>query len=861
MMKQYLDIKKEHKDKILLFRLGDFYEMFFEDALIVSKELDLTLTKRASSGSNTPMCGFPYHVAQSYISRLINRGYKVAICEQVEDPKLAKSLVKREVIQVLTPGTFTDPNYLKGGENNFLLSLFIKNNSVYISYSDYSTGELYTTSKVFLNSDNLIKFFTDEYYRINPSEILINKQNNKKVVNAIEGLNTYVNYIDDFSYDYTVINEKNRFLINKDIIKDLDALGSKNLVNDFSSVNILLNYLAETQKMGLNHLNSIVYYDSDKFMTIDENSRQNLELVRGSNTGSKSESLLGVLDNCKTSMGSRELKKWIEEPLKNKEKIEYRYEIIDTFIKDFILLDKIASYLKNIYDIERLSVKIAKETVTPKDLISLADSLDSINKIKEILATCDYKIFNDLSDEIEPLSEIKSRISEMIMEDPPANFEENPFIRTGFSEDLDQLFDISSRGKEWILKLEDKERKDTGIKNLKIKYNKILGYFIEVTKSFTDKVPDSYIRKQTLVGSERYFCIELKEMESKLLTSREDALKMQMDLFNDLRKELINNIHNIQILSKAISKIDILASLADTAIKNNYVKPIINNNGIIDIKDGRHAIVEKSMTDERFIANDTILDNMDNMIHIITGPNMAGKSTYMRQVAIIVIMAQIGSFVPASYANISIIDKLFTRIGASDNLSRGESTFMVEMKEVANIINNATKDSLVILDEVGRGTSTYDGISLAWAIVENIAENIKAKTLFATHYHELVELSKKYKSVTNLTIEVENQEDNIIFLRKIVEGYSDNSYGIEVAKLAGINESILNRANEILYTISEDKDIKILSSSGSIKQESLEDPAKNKLISDISQIDINNISPLESLNLLNKIIQEIRKIL
>ena len=860
MMKQYLEVKEKHQDEILLFRLGDFYEMFFGDAILVSKELDLTLTKRATTKNDAPMCGFPYHVSDSYISKLINRGHKVAICEQVEDPKLAKSIVKREVIKILTPGTFTDSNYLNNRDNNYLLAAFLTKTSISISYVDYSTGDFYVTEKNFLSFDKLLNFFVDEFYKISPSELLINNLDDKNFKKILSKFSCYINY---YSADQDIDLEKyTSDLLGKNILNDLKELKNTKKITDFTSINLLLNYLSRTQKISLKHINSIKYYDLDEYMSIDEASRRNLELVNTINSSSKSYSLLGVLDNCKTSMGSRELKRWIEEPLKNKEIIENRYDIIDSFCSDFILLDDLIKKVNKIYDIERLCVKISNDTINPKDLISLKLSLKKVLDLKQILSKSDKEILKKIAEQIDPLLDIIKEIDEIIIEDPPANYEEKQYIKRSYSEELASLFDISQRSKEWILKFEQDEREKTGIKNLRIKYNKILGYFIEVTKSFIDKVPESYIRKQTLVGSERYFSIELKEMESKLLSSKDEALDLQSEIFSNLKKDLSNNISKIQNLSKTIAKIDILLNFADKSIKNNYVRPHINDQGILDIKDGRHPIVEKNLQEENFIANDTYLDNKENLIHIITGPNMSGKSTYMRQVALISIMAQIGSFVPASQANISLVDKIFTRIGASDNLAQGDSTFMVEMKEVANIIKNASHNSLIILDEVGRGTSTYDGISLAWAIVEYIAEHIKSKTLFATHYHELVELSNSYDCITNLTSQVEENDGDIVFLRKIIEGFTNNSYGIEVAKLAGINKEILLRAENILDSLSKKKNFDLNLEKEYIDNKNLTkvDPKLEELIKDIKNIDINSLTPINGLNLLNEIIKKVSDI-
>ncbi|RVU54190.1 DNA mismatch repair protein MutS [Anaerosphaera multitolerans] len=859
MMEQYLKIKEEYKDEILFFRLGDFYEMFFEDAIVASKELDIALTKRAGGNSGDyPMCGVPYHVADNYISKLINKGYKVAICDQMEDPATAKGLVKREVTKIFTPGTFTDYNYLKRDENNYLLSIVLSNKSLYMSYADYSTGELYTTFKSFFNIDDLVNFLIDECYRINPSEILINKFENKYIKEFLNASKFYINYIDENLEDISLTDEDETY-INSNIFKDLNVLKAENKVDNFASIYNLLKYLIRTQKNDLNHLNNIIFYEDKNFLILDEHSKRNLELIKGINTNSKSESLLEILDRTKTSMGSRELKKWIEEPLIDKVKIEKRLDIIESLNEDLILLNDISTMLKEIYDIERLSVKISNKTISPKEMISLLNSLKAIKEIKNLLQNSQIDTIVNLSLSLDPLEYIVKEIESIIVDDPPAVIDDNRFIKKGYSEDLDILFEASDEGKSWILNLEEKEKNRTGIKNLRVKYNKILGYFIEVTKSNISQVPDEYIRKQTLVGSERYFSIELKEMESKILGSKDEALKLQMQIFNNLKSFLLENLYFIQKTAKEISKVDVFVSLSTVARENQYIRPTLNDSGIISIKNGRHPIVESKFMEELFVPNDTYMDMDKNLIHVITGPNMAGKSTYMRQVALIIIMAHMGSFVPCESANISIVDRIFTRIGASDNLARGESTFMVEMKEVSNIIKNATKNSFLILDEVGRGTSTYDGLAIAWAIIEYIATDVKAKTLFATHYHELVNLKNKYNCISNLTIAVEKKEDTIIFLRKIIEGFSNNSYGIEVAKLAGVNDYIVSRANELLQYIQNNEDMNINKNilkkdSVKIEQKSIFDVKKDNFINEISSININEISPIEAMNLLNQLI-------
>ena len=866
MMEQYLSIKENHKDSILFFRLGDFYEMFFEDAIVASKELEIALTRRSTGASGkAPMCGIPYHVANTYISRLINKGYKVAICDQIEDPAEARGIVKRDVTKVVTPGTLDDFDFLKKDENNYLLSLFIKQHMVYISYVDYTTGELYTTFKSFLDSEEKLSFIADEIYRINPSEILINNIDDDNINKFLNLSNFYINSLDNSEFENSELSKDELLLLNESIPKIMEELKDKYNISNMSSIVVLLKYLLKTQKHSLNHLNSIKFYERNNTLILDESSKKNLELVLGLNTNSKVGSLLEILDFTKTSMGSRELKRWVESPLNDIDDINNRLNLVEDLISDLLLLDDIRAVLKNIYDIERLSVKISNKVISPKEIIALRNSLEASEEIKDKLINSNNKNFINLSKNINSLNNLKEYIDKVLVDDPPAVIDENRIIRKGYSDKLDELFEASEKGKNWLLDLEEKEKERTGIKNLKIKYNKILGFFIEVTKSNLSLVPEEYIRKQTLVGSERYFSMELKDMESKILGSKDDALRLQLKIYNELKEYLISNIIDIQNLAKNIAGIDCITSLAQVSRKNNYSRPSINTNGIINIKNGRHPIVEAKFKKELFIPNDTLLNQKDEMIHIITGPNMAGKSTYMRQVALIVIMMHVGCFVPADIADISIVDRIFTRIGASDNLSRGESTFMVEMKEVSNIVSNATSKSLLILDEVGRGTSTYDGLSIAWAIVEYIANRIGAKTLFATHYHELVALEEKFDCIKNLTIEVEKTNDDIIFLRKIIRGFTNNSYGIEVAKLAGINNEIINMASSILKTLEDKEQGNFKEKMNSISKDNYEQipiaSENNKYIEKISKIDINSVSPIDALNLLNMLVKESRDIL
>ena len=860
-MQQYLAVKDENPDAILFFRLGDFFEMFFDDALLASRELEITLTRReAGLEEKAPMCGVPYHVASSYISKLIDKGYKVAICDQVEDPKLAKGIVKREVTQIITPGTFTDTEYLKSDSNNYLLSIFIQGYSLNLTYSDYSTGEIYFTEKTFLSKKELFRFLQDQIDRISPNEILINEDELESFKNKIKKDNIFINpYIADNLKDSNIFKDFGKYF-SDNFKNNLKSFISDNKIADYTSLKKILQYIVVTQKINLKHINSISYYNNYDFLLLDESSKRTLEVVKGLNTFSKKGSLLDVLDKCSTSMGSRKLKKWVESPLVDLNKIQERQDIIESFTRDLLLQDKIEKILKEVYDIERLVVKISNGSINPRELYSLKSTIENSKKIKEILEDQDNECLDLLSKEFIDLSDIYSEINKVLIDNPPVVIEENRIIKEGYSKDLDELFKIATEGKNWLLEFEERERNRTGIKKLKVKHNKILGYFIEVTKSFLDQVPEDYIRKQTLVGSERFFSVELKDMEGKLLGSKERALSMQAEIYNGLKDFIGKEIYRIQILADKLSNLDALLSLAKVSNLNNYVRPSFNNEGFIEIKAGRHPIVESYIKDEFFVPNDTYIDTKNNMIHIITGPNMAGKSTYMRQVALITIMAHIGCFVPCDSCNISLVDRIFTRIGASDNLAMGQSTFMVEMKEVADIIQNATSNSLLILDEVGRGTSTFDGLAIANAIIEYIAENIKAKTLFATHYHELVHLEEKYDSVENLTIAVDRQEDDIIFLRKIIKGFTNNSYGIDVAKLAGIDDRIINRAKDILAIIEKENEGISIDLNKEFIREEKSNPELENFINKLREINILELSPMEAFNLLDEIVKQSKEL-
>ncbi len=865
MMQQYMDIKEEHEDAILFFRLGDFYEMFLDDAIIASKELEITLTQRKSSGEEEgiPMCGIPHHVADTYLSRLVEKGYKVAICEQVEDPAQAKGLVKREVIQVVTPGTIMDINVLDEKSNNYLTALYMDDTGVGLSYVDNSTGDMYT-SEFIANEIDSYRFVIDELGKINPSEILVNERflKNKKFVNIIKNkINPYINSYKDMGNNSQVSEENILKLFKKENIKELETdLDGK--VYSILATDKLVEYLYETQKNSLDHINTLIYYQPQDYMVLDINTRINLELHETIISKNRKGALISVLDQTSTAMGARMLKNWLEEPLLKKLEIEKRYNMVEFFLDNIMVKDSVDKLLKGIYDIERLTTKISTGNCNGRELISLKNSLSMLPALKSELLETNHKELMTIARSMDTLKDVHELIDESIIESPPISITEGGLIKKGFNKELDIIKSASKEGKDWLAELEIKERKNTGINNLKVGYNRVAGYFIEVTKANVDKVPDYFIRRQTLTNSERYHTEELKSMESQILGAEEKSLDMEYQIFVEVRESIKKEIIRLQYVSKLVSEIDVILSFAKVANDNNYIRPKINEEGIIDIKDGRHPVVEKMTDDGLFVPNDSLLDQGENMIQIITGPNMSGKSTYMRQVAIMVLMAQIGCFIPATSANISIVDRIFTRIGASDNLSQGESTFMVEMNEVANIVRESTSNSLLILDEVGRGTSTYDGLSIAWALIEHIASNIGAKTLFATHYHELTQLSNSYDVIKNMTISAKEEGNDIVFLRKVIEGSTNKSYGIQVARLAGIDEAILKRANSVLGSIESSHAINI--NEDKLKENSdqlsLLDYKKDYYLNEISKINIDELTPIDALSMLNELINEARTI-
>lgn len=854
MMQEYLKTKSEYEDCILFYRLGDFYEMFFEDAKTASKELELTLTgKSCGAEERAPMCGIPFHAADTYINRLVARGYKVAICEQVEDPKEAKGLVKREVIRVVTPGTNIDQLALEEGSNNYIMSLVYNKGIFGIASCDVSTADF------FLTEVDSVRKLTDELFRFNPAEIIYHKslyESGIDITDLAEKLESTLSQLDESYFDDTL---STRELLNHFKAHSLEGLGLIDFPVGKNAAGSLMLYLKETQKSELTHLTHITPYTDGKFMLIDSSTRRNLELTETMRDKQKRGSLLWVLDKTKTAMGARQLKSFIEQPLISVDEIIRRQDAIEEINNSLIDREELREYLSSVYDLERLITKITYQSANPRDLIAFKQSIGMLSPIKALLDGFHSHLLNDLNANIDNLKDLYGLIDAAIAEEPPISARDGDIIRTGYNEEVDRLRAAKIDGKKWLADLEAKERDKTGIKNLKIKFNKVFGFYLEVTNSYKDLVPDYYVRKQTLANAERYYTPELKELEDSILGAEDRLNTIEYEFFKSVRDTIAGEVDRIQISAKAIAVLDAIISLAVVSEKNHYVKPVINNRGVVDIKEGRHPVVEQMINADQFIANDCYLDLDTNTIAIITGPNMAGKSTYMRQVALIVLMAQIGSFVPASEATIGVVDRIFTRVGASDDLSTGQSTFMVEMNEVANILHNATSKSLLILDEIGRGTSTYDGLSIAWAVVEHIAYNIGAKTLFATHYHELTELEGQLKGVHNYCIAVQELGEDIIFLRKIIPGGADQSYGIQVARLAGLPEEVLSRARTIVNSLNEN-DIAAVSDKIAL-QEKMEEKLQTlegitiseedaSIISEIKNLDVTKITPLEAMNIL-----------
>lgn len=800
MMQQYMETKKQCPDCILFYRLGDFYEMFFEDALTVSKELELTLTGRScGQEERAPMCGVPYHAVEGYLTKLVSKGYKVAICEQVEDPKLAKGLVKRDIVRIVTPGTNLNMQSLEETKNNFLMCIAYMQNGIGISAADVTTGDYYVTEV-----ENL-RGLSDELMKYQPSEIICNDaflMSGADITDLRGRLHMSVNALDAHVFD-----EENcrKTLMKHFKVNTLIGLGVEDFPSGLLAAGAMLQYLYDTQKSGLEHFTHISPYLTSKYMLLDSSTRRNLELTETLREKQKRGSLLWVLDKTKTAMGGRMLRSYIEQPLIDKNEMEKRLDAIEELSTDSVSRDEIREYLNPIYDMERLLSKVTYKTANPRDLIAFRNSLEMLPHIHTVLAAFSKEALSEIREQMDSLEDIYQLILQSVEEEPPVTIREGGMIRDGFDETIDRLRRAKKDGKQWLAELEEQDRERTGIKNLKIKYNKVFGYYFEVTNSYKNLVPEDYVRKQTLANAERYTTPRLKELEDTILNAEDKLQTLEYELFCKIRDSVALEIERIQRTAKAVAKLDVFASLSVVAERNHYVRPKLNEKGIIDIKDGRHPVVEQMIQNDMFVANDTFLDNAAHCISVITGPNMAGKSTYMRQSALIVLLAQIGCFVPAKSANIGIVDRIFTRVGASDDLASGQSTFMVEMNEVANILRNATSNSLLILDEIGRGTSTFDGLSIAWAVIEHISNRklLGAKTLFATHYHELTELEGKMNNVNNYCIAVKECGDDIVFLRKIIKGGADRSYGIQVAKLAGVPDMVIDRAKEIAKELSD----------------------------------------------------------
>ncbi len=795
MMTEYMKTKEQYKDCILFYRLGDFYEMFFDDALTASKELEITLTgKECGLEERAPMCGVPFHAVESYLTRLVQKGYKVAIAEQMEDPKQAKGLVRREVIRVVTPGTVTSTQALDETKNNFLMGIVYIGDSFGIASCDISTGDFFVTEA---RSEREL---FDELAHFTPSEIVCNDAFFMSGIDMEELKNRCQAYLSSLDPRFFSDDSCRRILKEHYGVASLDGLGLADYPVGVVAAGAVMQYLYETQKSDLSHITSLVPYSTGQYMVLDISTRRNLELLETLREKQKRGSLLWVLDKTRTAMGARLLRSFIEQPLIRREEILDRQNAVEELNLNYISREELREYLNSIYDLERLIGRISYKTANPRDLLAFKNSLDMLPYIKDLLSDFTSGILKQICSDLDPLEDLRDLIAAAIVDEPPVTVREGGIIREGFHQEADRLRNAKTEGKSWLAALEAEERDKTGIKNLKIKFNKVFGYYFEVTNSFKELVPDYFIRKQTLVNAERFTTPKLKELEDVILGAEDKLVSLEYDLFCQVRDQIAGQVLRIQKTAKAVAGIDVFASLSLVATRNNYVKPKINEKGIIQIKNGRHPVVEQMMRDDLFVANDTYLDNGKNKISIITGPNMAGKSTYMRQTALIVLMAQIGSFVPAEEANIGLCDRIFTRVGASDDLASGQSTFMVEMTEVANILRNATRHSLLILDEIGRGTSTFDGLAIAWAVVEYICNTkiLGAKTLFATHYHELTELEGTLPGVNNYCIAVKEQGDDIVFLRKIIKGGADKSYGIQVAKLAGVPEGVIERAKELV---------------------------------------------------------------
>ncbi|RQD67202.1 MAG: DNA mismatch repair protein MutS [Tindallia sp. MSAO_Bac2] len=871
MMQQFFDIKNKYQDALLFFRLGDFYELFYDDALIASQELEITLTGRnCGQEERAPMCGVPHHSAQTYIDRLIKKGYKVAICEQVEDPETAPGIVKREVVRVVTPGTAYDSQILEEKNNHYLLSIHYQKGGWGMGYVDLSTGEMLCTQS---RSDDDFLTLVNETNKIQPGEIIFSTESeaeSRKLNNWLKTTSYFVSSSNDYAKDIysgkKFLHEHFELKESKSFILSEEHLALPALVN-------LFNYLKDTQKRSLDHITDLIHYQLDDRMMLDQYTRKNLELTETLQDHEKKGSLLGILDKTKTAMGGRLLRKWVEEPLTDTAAINERLDAVTDFVYNPLLRKDLRRLMRHVYDIERLVAKVGLQSAGPRDLISLKQTLEQVKNIKILLQNeSQSSLINKWDSMLDPHIVIIELLENAIADDPPVTLKDGGFIKEGFDSKIDELKIAAREGKMWIAEYEKKERDRTGIKTLKTGYNKVFGYYIEVSKSYMNSVPDEYQRKQTLSNCERYITDPLKELESKILGAEEQSQVLEIQAFKDIREALAHHIFTLQQTAKAVAGLDVMTALAEVAFLNQYSKPELKEDPIIQIENGRHPVVEKMLEQEMFVPNHTYMDSKDQTIQIITGPNMAGKSTYMRQVALIVLMAQIGSYVPADKVTLGVVDRIFTRIGASDDLSQGRSTFMMEMSEVSTILKEATPDSLIILDEVGRGTSTYDGLSIAWSVVKYIHQQIKAKTLFSTHYHELTELADILPGIKNYKVSVKEDGHDIIFLRKVTEGTSDKSYGVQVARLAGLPESLLTEAKDILEGLECGKDITHRTiplferkEKTRLKEEKHEsgnpqiDKKKEKILQKISGTDVMQMSPLEALNYLYELQQELKE--
>ena len=867
MMQHYLQTKEEYPDCILFYRLGDFYEMFFEDAKLVSRELELTLTgKQCGLPERAPMCGVPYHAVDSYLTRLVANGHKVAICEQIEDPKTARGMVKRAVVRVVTPGTNLDMESLEEGRNNYIFCIHYDGGSAGIAAADISTGEFLTTE---LSSDQKI---WDEIIRYAPSEIICNEAFLMSGLDLAELRNRQHIAINPLDAHYFDDASAAKLLLRHFRVSSLIALGIDDRKKAALASGALLQYLYDTQKNSLSNVTGLTVYSAGRYMLLDSATRRNLELTETLREKQKRGSLLWVLDRTRTAMGARLLHRFLEQPLIEREAIERRFDAVQELCENSVDRDEMREYMGPIYDLERLMTRISYLSANPRDLIAMRNSLRMLGPIRQTLAMWEQGDLRDIYEDLDEFKDLLDLLDRSIEEEPPITVREGGIIKAGFDQDIDHLREARTKGKQWLMDLEAEDRERTGIKNLRIKYNKVFGYYFEVTNSFKDLVPEDYMRKQTLVGSERYTTVRLKELEDTILNAEDKLNTLEYDRFCEVRDRIGAQIERIQKAARAIALLDVYCSLSLVAERYRYVRPRLNDKGVIKIKDGRHPVVERMLSGD-FISNDTLLDNKKNCIAVITGPNMAGKSTYMRQVALICLMSQIGSFVPAASADLCVVDRIFTRVGASDDLGSGQSTFMVEMNEVANILRNATPRSLLILDEIGRGTSTFDGLSIAWAVIEHISNRkfLGAKTLFATHYHELTELEGKISNVTNYCVAVKEKGEDIVFLRKIVRGGADKSYGIQVARLAGLPEMVIDRAMELVNQLSDNDitekiaGIEAKASGGSRKkvphydevdlaQISLFETTKDEdVIKELEGVDISNMTPLDALNTLYRL--------